>query len=98
MFFKNRVIDEKYLSCNEDLIGKTALEILDVVIQDLTDAGFMVFLNNHTSKSQWCCSISDGDGMWWNSDYSEEDFFHCLCQLAERYKHNEKVIGMDLRN
>ena len=25
MFFENRVIDEKYLSCNPDLIGKTAL-------------------------------------------------------------------------
>ena len=31
----------------------------------------MIYLNNHTSKSQWCCSDSDGDGLWWTKEYSE---------------------------
>jgi len=31
----------------------------------------MVILNNHTSKSQWCCSNNDGDGLWFNNEYPE---------------------------
>lgn len=58
----------------------------------------MVILNNHTSKSQWCCSHSDGDGLWFNKQYREEDFFKCLEDLADMFKGNERVIGIDLRN
>lgn len=58
----------------------------------------MVFLNNHTSVSQWCCSNSDGDGLWYNEKFTEEDFFKCLVDLTHRYKNNPRVIGMDLRN
>lgn len=58
----------------------------------------MVFLNNHTSVSQWCCSNSDGDGLWYNEKFTQEDFFKCLVDLTQRYKNNPRVIGMDLRN
>ena len=58
----------------------------------------MVYLNNHTSVSQWCCSTSDGDGLWYNKLYPEKDFFNCLKEIAKRYKDNPRVIGMDLRN
>jgi len=58
----------------------------------------MVILNNHTSKSQWCCTPFDGDGLWFNSEYSEEDYFSCLERLARMFKDNERVIGMDVRN
>jgi len=42
------------------------MEIFDQTIKVLTDSGIMVILNNHTSKSQWCCSNDDGDGLWWS--------------------------------
>lgn len=58
----------------------------------------MVILNNHTSKSQWCCSNDDGDGLWWSREYPEYMFFECAEHFSERYKHNPLVIGMDLRN
>lgn len=48
----------------------------------MTEEGLMVILNNHTSKSQWCCSHSDGDGLWFNNEYREEDFMRCLEKLA----------------
>lgn len=65
-----------------------ATEIFDATVRAITDAGLMVFLNNHTSKSMWCCSTSDGDGLWFTKEYSEEAFFDCLDQLADRYKGN----------
>ncbi len=65
MFYKNNIIDRELIRENKVLHGKTALEIFDETIKELTAAGIMVFLNNHTSKSQWCCSSNDGDGFWY---------------------------------
>ena len=78
--------------------GLKALEVFDKTIDVITSSGIMVFLNNHTSKAQWCCSMTDGDGLWWNKQYPEEKYFECLEALAKRYKGNPRVIGMDVRN
>lgn len=66
MYFDNNVIEERHIKANPDLYGKTSREIFDITVQTLTDHGIMIYLNNHTSKSQWCCSGEDGDGLWWN--------------------------------
>ena len=58
----------------------------------------MVILNNHTSKSQWCCSNKDGDGLWWSREWPEYLFFEHCEMFAKRYKDNPRVIGFDLRN
>lgn len=66
----------------------TAMEIFDYTIEMLTSNGLMVILNNHTSKSQWCCSNEDGDGLWWSREYPEYMFFECAEHFAHRYKDN----------
>ena len=66
MYFDNNVIDKELIKANPDLYGKTAMEIFDITVKELTRAGLMIILNNHTSTSQWCCSPSDGDGLWWS--------------------------------
>lgn len=66
LFYDDNVIPEQFIKANPDLKGKTAMEIFDYTIKVLTDSGIMVILNNHTSKSQWCCSNDDGDGLWWS--------------------------------
>ena len=98
LFYDDNVVDEKLISANPQLRGMTALQIFDATIDEITKSGLMVFLNNHTSKSQWCCSNDDGDGLWWSKEYSEEKFFACLRALAKRYANNPRVIGNDLRN
>lgn len=69
MFYDNNVVDKKYLLANPELIGKSAMEIFDITIEKLTKIGLMVILNNHTSRSQWCCSDFDGDGLWYSEEY-----------------------------
>jgi len=64
MFYRDNEIDESLIKANPRLYGKTAMQIFDETVKAITDAGLMVILNNHTSKSQWCCSASDGDGLW----------------------------------
>lgn len=60
LIYDNNVIPERYLKANPNLKGKRALEVFDIVVKELTKAGLMVILNNHTSSSMWCCSTSDG--------------------------------------
>ena len=50
------------------------------------------------SSAGWCCSIDDGEGLWYTDEYPEEVFFEHWTMLAERYLDNPWVIGADLRN
>lgn len=45
--FLDPVVKKERLSLNQELIGLTAMKIFDRVIQELTDAGLMVIINNH---------------------------------------------------
>jgi len=98
VIYKNPVIDPERLSANPDLVGKTAMEIHDEVVKVLTEANLMVIINNHMSNAGWCCSLEDGNGMWYTPEYPEEVFFEHWTFMAERYLDNPLVIGADLRN
>ena len=50
------------------------------------------------SEAGWCCSLEDGNGLWYTEKYPEEVFFEHWGQMAERYITNPLVIGADLRN
>ena len=50
------------------------------------------------SNAGWCCSLEDGNGMWYTPEYPEEVFFEHWTFMAERYLDNPLVIGADLRN
>jgi endoglucanase len=50
------------------------------------------------SSAGWCCSIQDGEGLWYTDEYPEEVFFDHWAMLSRRYKANPRVIGADLRN
>ena len=58
----------------------------------------LVFLNNHNSVAAWCCNKDSEDGIWSNDAYSAEEWMESLVYLADYYKDNKHVIGMDLRN
>lgn len=99
VIYKNPVIAEHRLSANPDLVGITSLELFDKTVEVLTEtAGLMVILNNHVSSAGWCCSDSDGEGLWYTPEYPAEVFFSHWTLMSERYRNNSRVIGADLRN
>ena len=49
-FYENPVIKAERLSENPDLVGLRAMEIFDIVVDELTNQGLMVILNNHVRK------------------------------------------------
>lgn len=48
------------------------MQIFDRTIKSLTERGVMVILNNHISDAMWCCDPSDGNGAWYNKNYTEQ--------------------------
>ena len=50
------------------------------------------------SEAGWCCSLEDGNGLWYTEKYPEEMFFEHWTLMARRYLTNPLVIGADLRN
>ena len=71
LFRKNNKVPNNLVKANKFMFGMTSIQIFKETVAALTAEGLMVILNNHTSKSQWCCSESDGDGLWFNKEYSE---------------------------
>lgn len=58
----------------------------------------MVILNNHNSDPDWCCSLEDGNGLWFNRNYTERDWLASVWGLSHRYRHNPWVVAHDTRN
>ena len=91
----------EWVGPNSNLVGLTPVEVMDVVVQKLTDQGLFVLLNNHSTTTHWCCNY-DFNGLWYgkNAFYSQttEDWISDWKMLAKRYQNNPLVIGADLRN
>jgi len=94
----HRPVKSSLLSANPQLIGKSDIEVFDAVVQGLTAEGLLVVVNAHTSDHRWCCSFRDENGLWYNDRYTEADWLESLQGLADRYAHNPRVIGFDVRN
>lgn len=91
----------EWVGSNTDLVGLTPIEVMDVVVQKLTEQGLFVLLNNHSTTTHWCCNY-DFNGLWYgkNKFYSQttNDWIDDWKMLAKRYQNNPYVIGSDLRN
>jgi len=97
-YVNNPLVDNATVAANPDLMGMRFLEIFDRTIESLTDEGLMVIVNNHNSKSGWCCHYSQDEGLWYVPEYSEKEWIASLVFFAARYKENPFVVAIDLRN
>ncbi|MEU6619803.1 cellulase family glycosylhydrolase [Streptomyces litmocidini] len=89
-------VPDAAVAANPQLKGKTPLQVMDAVIQALTDEGFAVILNNHTTSYRFCCGL-DGNERW-NSGQTTRQWIDDWVFLAKRYQNNKRVVGTDLRN
>eukprot|EP00927_Polykrikos_kofoidii_P033708 TRINITY_DN2852_c0_g1_i1.p1 TRINITY_DN2852_c0_g1~~TRINITY_DN2852_c0_g1_i1.p1 ORF type:complete len:647 (+),score=41.99 TRINITY_DN2852_c0_g1_i1:107-2047(+) len=96
---ENPVVLDRYVSANPEFKGgKRMLDLFDATIEAMTKAKLMVIINNHISKSGWCCRFDSEEGLWYTPEYSEKDWIDALLNLAERYKSNPYVVAYDIRN
>jgi endoglucanase len=97
-FERNPVAPDYAVAANPQFKGKRAIDVMDAVIDALTRAHIMVILDNHVSRADWCCSETDGNGLWYNADYPEAKWLTDWTAIASRYRKNAWVVGADLRN
>jgi endoglucanase len=81
-------------SINQELAGKSPLEVLDIIIEGCRQLGLKVILDNHSR---------DPDGYiveltWTTASVSEEKWIANWVMLAKRYKGNDAVVAFDLEN
>jgi endoglucanase len=88
----------EYLAANPDLSGCTPMQVYDACVEALTEAGLIVIPNCHMLDPGWCCSDSDGNGLWFNDRWPAARFSAAWQGIAARYASNPLVAGMDLMN
>lgn len=94
----NPAVPDYAVAANPQFKGKHAMDVMDAVIASLARANIMVILDNHVSLADWCCTETDGNGLWYNVDYPETKWLADWTAIARRYKDQPWVVGADLRN
>jgi endoglucanase len=95
---RNPQVPDYAVKANPQFQGKHAMEVMDAVVRALADAHIMVILDNHVSNADWCCSDTDGNGLWYNAAYPESQWLTDWQTMVRRYKNDRWVVGADLRN
>jgi endoglucanase len=75
-----------------DLMGKSGVEILDLLVQRAGERGMKIILDRHRPDS------GGQSALWYTPQYSEARWISDWVALAKRYKANPTVIGCDLHN
>lgn len=82
-------------SQNPDLQGLSAIQVMDKIIDYAGQKGIRVVLDHHRSTAG---AGPSENGLWYNSQYTEDQWVSDWQMLATRYKDNPTVIGFDLHN
>jgi endoglucanase len=91
-------VPDQYLAANHDLLGATPMQVYDACVKALTDEGLIVIPNCHLLSYGWCCSNSDGNGLWYNDTWPASRFISIWQKIAARYASNPLVAAMDIKN
>ena len=79
-------------SLNPELVNKSPLQIMDLVIAAAGAEGMRVILDNHSVEPDAI------HGKWYNATFTEAQWIADWKKVATRYKNNPTVIGADLFN
>lgn len=77
---------------NPDLVGLAPIELLDTLIARAAAAGLSVILDRHRPDS------AAQSELWYTDAYPEERWIADWVRLAQRYRDEPAVIGVDLHN
>ncbi len=83
------------LAANAWLVGMRTVDILAEVVSAARRHGLRVVLDNHRSTAGWS---AQENGLWYSEAFPEADWLGSLRVMAGRFKDDDTVIGIDLRN
>ena len=79
---------------NADLVDKTPLEMLDIIIEAAAEFRLKIVLDNHSRKPDGYME----EDLWYTDETSEAQWIEDWVFLAERYSGDTTVIALDLNN
>ncbi|MFO1081352.1 MAG: Calx-beta domain-containing protein [Reyranellaceae bacterium] len=82
-------------SKNADLQGLSGLQVMDKIVDYAGKIGLRIILDHHRSEAG---AGTSGNGLWYNSQYTQAQWVADWQMLASRYGSNPTVIGADLHN
>lgn len=77
------------------LVGMDSLEIFDYVVGQFRANGLKIMIDIHSAKTD---AAGHNYNVWYNGDITTEKFQESLCWLAERYKNDDTILILDLKN
>ena len=80
---------------NPDLANLTSLQVMDKIIAGAGERGIKIILDDHRSTPG---AGPESNGLWYTSDYTENRWIADWLRLVTRYKDDDTVVGVDLRN
>lgn len=98
--FSNEMVERDPIPLDQDVAAcpdcqnKTALEIMDLIVDYAGEKGLRIILDNHFSAA----SDQQGSELWYTDQYPDAIWVKDWQVLAERYRHTPAVAGFDLRN
>jgi endoglucanase len=81
-----------FYNMNQDLQGLSPLQIMDKIVDYAGSIGLRVILDRHRPDS------SGQSALWYTSSVPESTWITDLKALADRYRNNPAVVGIDLHN
>lgn len=82
---------------NPDIVGMTAGQHLDDLIDRLGRAGVLVMLNLHRMTGEGD-NAEDIGPYWYSGEYPESRIIEAWAAVAKRYAHAPNVFAMDIKN
>jgi endoglucanase len=92
------IVADAGVAANPTLRGRHAVQVFDAVVAALAHEGLVVILDNHTSSAGWCCSLTDGNTLWYTAAYPEASWLADWRAIVTRYRNQPAVVAADLRN
>jgi aryl-phospho-beta-D-glucosidase BglC (GH1 family) len=84
-----------YLSSeNADFLGKTTLEMMDLLIDYAASIDLMIVLDHHRMS----LGVGTENGLWYDNSWTVDDWVSGWEMLADRYADKTHVVGADLQN
>ncbi|CAK7227877.1 hypothetical protein SCUCBS95973_006690 [Sporothrix curviconia] len=76
----------------------TRLELFDAVAAACARSQIYVHLDNHISRAEWCCSTTDGNAWWGDTDFNVDKWVRGLTYMAKHAAAWPGLVSMSLRN
>lgn len=80
---------------NPELEGMSSLEVFDVALETCKENGMKVMLDIHSAKTD---PMGHMYPVWYHGDYTVERYYQSLEWLADRYKNDDTILALDLKN